>query len=75
MRKVKSINEDTEIGPISLEPVYPMISFREVDLPEIKDWKVGGEYEIIIKTKQKSIHEVSGGELEAHFEIIEVGII
>lgn len=52
----------------------PMIHLSDKDLPAIKDWKVGDEYEITLRVKQKSMREMSpyekNGKVEASFEII-----
>lgn len=41
--------------PMSEGRVLPTIYLREKDLPEIRGWKVGGEYYLIIKVEQVSI--------------------
>lgn len=55
------------------EPIFPRIHFREIDLPEIKDWPVGEDYYVVVKIHKKEVYEMPGGELEASFEMKEVG--
>ena len=40
------------LGPPKKYPT--VVSFDEQDLPAIKGWKVGGEYQIVLKVKQIS---------------------
>ena len=59
--------------------MLPTFSLNEDDLPEIKDWKVGGEYEIFLRVKQTSLDSGLGmpmmeGEskkLSERFQVIE----
>ena len=45
-----------ELKPMAFEPMLwlPNISFSAKELPEIKEWKVGNEYEMTIKVKMTS---------------------
>lgn len=70
--KISPIN-DMDM-PHASGPVYPMVYFKETDLPEIKDYKVGEDYELKLKITLKSLRELSAGELEAGFEMKEVGV-
>lgn len=38
-------------------PMRPTISLDSSVLPAIKNWKVGGNYEIHLKVHQSSVHE------------------
>lgn len=56
----------------------PTLHVSDKDLPEIKKWKVGEEYEIIIKVTQKSasVIELPNGEqqVNASFEVTDMVI-
>lgn len=62
-------------SPISLPP---MLSLDEKDLPEIKDWKVGGKYKLVMTVEQ--IHASQGDEygegkkspMRARFKVLNV---
>lgn len=54
-------------------PSKPMISLSSKDLPEIKKWKVGKEYEIELKVKQKGMRD-EDGVMRAEFEIVEAKV-
>jgi len=45
-----------------------MLSLSSKDLPQIKDWKVGDEYELIIKVRQKNVHVM---EMPNHTKMID----
>lgn len=54
----------------------PTVYFREIDLPELKGWKVGGEYLLMIEVEQISLNNLSDAptgsdkkKLEATFRI------
>jgi len=71
MHKVMPINYRAEM-PMS-EEIYPSISLREKDLPELMDWEVGKNYTIVLSVTQVSKEERQGGEVEARFDIKAVG--
>jgi len=50
------------------------ISIDETQLPEIKNWQVGEEYEMIVKVRQTEIREVDNWEKE-QYGLPEKGII
>ena len=53
----------------------PEVSFDETELPEIKNWKVGGKYELKLKVEQVSIGKDTMDnekELRARFQVLEV---
>ena len=60
------------------EMVYkPTLSVSTKQLPVIKDWKVGKEYELKVKTKMIGIREdnydeKNAGKYEGTFEILEI---
>lgn len=51
------------------------ISFSEEELPEIKDWKVGGRYRIVLEVEQRELRKGSdffddgGEEKHARFRV------
>jgi len=42
------------------------ITICSSDLPEIKNWQVGEEYELIVKVKQTALREVDKWEMEEY---------
>lgn len=42
----------------------PSIGFDTGELPEVKDWKVGEEYEVILRIKQTGMHEIDFGPMK-----------
>ena len=68
-------------GRSGTDRFLPTIVFNEVSLPEIKEWEIGGEYEVRIKIKMKSkgnvdefVDEEGGDRLQARFSVEAVGI-
>ena len=67
-------------GDVAVKPkrMPPTLSLNEDDLPDIKDWKVGGKYTITLKVEQvssskdSSLDGPSGGskKLEARFHVL-----
>ncbi len=58
-------------------PSRPTISLDSKCLPEIKDWKVGKNYEIHLKVREVGVHEDSFDnkkQLHATFEIIKAEV-
>lgn len=47
----------------------PMIYVSSHELPEIKKWKVGETYEVIVKMKMKGMHQRDNSSHSADFEI------
>lgn len=54
----------------ALVEMKPTLSLTSKDLPDLKKWKVGKEYDIELHVRQKGMHEMSGGEVRADFEIM-----
>lgn len=61
--------------------IYPTFQLDDEDLPEIKDWKVGDKYMLIMEVEQLSMrqgNEWQGAEkdkkVHATFKIISVGV-
>ncbi|MCK9578712.1 hypothetical protein M0R01_04480 [bacterium] len=74
-KKEKSLEMTTDkIWPSRID--LPYISFNAKQLPEIKDWEVGKEYEMKIKIKMNSYSEskaLEGNEVaRADFDLIGV---
>lgn len=42
------------------EPQYPMLHLSMKDLPEMKNWKIGGSYEVAMELEQDSISKDGG---------------
>lgn len=70
--KLENLKKQKEAlsGAMEMKPRFHLSS---KDLPEIKKWKIGKEYEISLKVKQKGMHE-EGKEVDANFEIIEARV-
>ena len=47
----------------------PTLYLTNKDLPEIKTWKVGESYDLIVSVKQVSLHDSGNGNMSASFEI------
>lgn len=60
--------------PHSVEEMPPTFTVSEVVVPEIKNWKVGGKYQITLDVQQiaseKIMYGKDKGKLEARFEIL-----
>lgn len=72
------------IGSKNMKPILPRISFSEKDLPEIRNWKVGSKYRIVIEVEQTALRSGMGSMfdpeyhdkknvLSADFEVQQVG--
>ena len=49
--------------------IYPSICIHSRDLPEIKEWKVGESYKLVLEVKQTSMREDRKNEIHADFDI------
>lgn len=58
---VKVVNK-VEIAEKPMPEMKPTLRLSTDNIPEIKNWKVGGEYKIILTVKQKSMRQ--GNEFE-----------
>lgn len=59
-------------GP-PVEVFRPSIHLDEDQLKEIKNWKVGGNYTLILEVKQRSMQENSNNKISASFDIMKIG--
>ena len=59
-------------GPSKDRIHFPRIHFDENQLPEILDWKIGGEYEVLIKIRQTSIRKEKDRPATADFDVLAV---
>lgn len=60
------------------------LNLNEMQLPAIKDWQVGEEYEIVVKVRQTAMREVDSwdreeyglpkGSIKADFEILSASV-
>ena len=59
---------------VEIERMPSTFSLRESDLPELKDWKIGGKYTITMEVEQVSASkpESGKGEMDARFKILSV---
>lgn len=49
----------------------PRVHLTSKMLPDIKDWKIGEKYSIMLEVKQESMRQIGGDDgLEASFEIL-----
>lgn len=49
----------------------PMLFLNSKDLPEIKDWKIGESYDLIVSVKQVGAHD-NKGLISGDFEIQDI---
>lgn len=68
--KMKKIPMPKKSG-MDVMPMDMMPSFHVTtkQMPEIKNWKVGEKYKMVIEVRQKSAHQMEG-HMEAGFEIL-----
>jgi hypothetical protein len=55
----------------TVEKMKPMLHVSDKDLPEIKDWKTGETYEVIVKMKMVSKTDYNK-EVSAGFEVSDI---
>lgn len=55
----------------TMEKMKPMLHVSDKDLPEVKDWKTGETYEVIVKMKMVSKTDYNK-EVSAGFEINDI---
>lgn len=60
--------------PMEAKKILPEISFSASELPEIKSWKVGGKYKLVLEVEQiGDVKDQYGdGERRARFKILGV---
>lgn len=72
VEKKSSTKENYSYNP------QPSLSIDETILPEVKDWSVGKEYELIIKVKQTETriedYGPNKGKITARFNITKIGV-
>jgi hypothetical protein len=53
-----------------MDGMKPTLYISSKDLPEIKDWKVGESYDLIVNVKMTGVHQMSNGsQTEGTFEV------
>lgn len=79
---IKDVSKDGSKIKVKTKKLRKMgsLSIDEMQLPAVKDWTVGEEYEIVIKVRQTGVREVDSwdieeygykeGDVRAEFEII-----
>lgn len=55
--------------PIAMPKMKPSIYVSDKDLPAIKTWKIGEEYEMIVKVKMTSVSTHEGAGTNATLEV------
>ncbi len=77
-KKKKPSEEKKELAYESGYDNRPTISFDETQLPQINDWTIDGEYDIVVKVQMTGISKmeygVNKGKNSASFRIIGVGV-
>jgi len=65
--------------PMQTERDLPYFSLRQIDLPEVREWEVGGEYYLVMKVKMIGKRSMSnlkesndGTKLEGEFKMLMV---
>jgi len=62
-----------------MEIYRPSIEFSELELPEIKDWKIGEKYKVIMEIEQVSVKKKdygpNKGKICAEFKVHKIGIL
>jgi len=53
----------------------PTIHFNEKQLPELKHWRVGENYEVALKIRQTSMREGDDKKISASFDIVGVKVL
>ena len=43
------------------EPIYPSLHLKLKDIPESKNWKIGGKYTLLVGVKHSAIREDQHG--------------
>ena len=60
----------------SSKPLKTYVSFSETQLPDIVDWQVGDQYDLLVSVRQVSLEErgwdPDKGKMEARFEVLSV---
>lgn len=68
---------------MSKEKIYPTFQLDDEDLPDLKDWKVGEKYTLIMEVEQTSMRQGSEwqgdnskdkNKIRATFKILKVGV-
>ena len=53
---------------------YPHLDLSSDEIPEVKSWKVGKTYKIMLEVKQVSMREDKDKKISACFEVRKVGV-
>jgi hypothetical protein len=74
MAKTEPLETGAKNEPVEMERMPTTFSLRESDLPELKDWKIGGKYTITMEVEQVSASkpESGKGEMDARFKVLSV---
>lgn len=82
MKKIPSVVKESKSKSKSIEPYsenpQPNLYLTEKVLPEIKNWEIGKEYDLMIKVKMTGIREqdygMDKGKVTADFKITQIGV-
>lgn len=65
-----------EVGP-STKEYFPTLNLKLTDIPEAKDWKIGGKYTISLQVEQTAIRQSKekngGGDVTFEIKGIKIG--
>ena len=77
MLKLKKIKAEDRNRCEMPKPVssHPSLYLNNVQVPEIKDWEVLEEYEMIIRVKQRSRGEQGDGSVDGSFDVVAYKVI
>lgn len=67
----KSKKSDSVLAsPDDMKPYLSSVDVK--DLPQLKDWKVGGEYTVELKVRLTSINQYEKSPLSGSFDVLEI---
>lgn len=56
-------------GLVAMEDMPGSLDLTDKTLPQVKDWKIGGKYKIIVEVEQTAMHKTDKG-VHATFEVV-----
>lgn len=56
-------------GLKDMDEMLSTLDLSDKQLPQIKDWKVGGRYKIIVEVEQRGMHKMENG-MRANFDVV-----
>lgn len=73
MKKITPLNPEVLNFPDRGKPIYPSMEIKEVDMPSIKDKKIGDEFYVKVKVRVTGIRERRATDIVADVEQLEIG--